>query len=522
MSFLHSIKGRLIFLSGVFFLAIMISVSFSYFIAIAEVKNIMKRDINAVADALDDSVGYIASIKPDAYKDKTFKESICKTKIGKSGYVFMLDEKGTLVVHPKDEGKNLAGQKHIDHIISHRGSGDFEYTAKTTGQDKIVAYRYIEPWKLWIVPGVNKADYFDSLKSHFLKWNTIFTIVTILLLTALSIWITRSVTRPINKAVAHADRIAEGDLSVVIEVNRDEEAGKLDMAMQKMVVSMRRIAGQINSGVDILVSSADKLSRTTEELTSGAREQAMQTEQVASAMMEMSQTVVEVAKNAGEASLATTEASQMANRGRDKVGDTVAGMGQITSTVKLAAETISELGRSSQEIGNIASTIEDIADQTNLLALNAAIEAARAGEQGRGFAVVADEVRNLAERTGMATKEIAVMIKKIQSDTEKSVTSINSGIVEVENGMKIASEAKEALEQIVESSAHCTDMIQRIATATEEESATSDQVSHNMETIATVTKGTEASSKEILQATDELARVAAELKEATGWFKLSA
>ncbi len=126
----------------------------------------------------------------------------------------MLDEQGTLVVHHKDEGKNLAGQPHIDHIRSHRESGYYEYTARTTGQDKIVAYRYIQPWGLWIVPGVNKADYFDQLRATFLKWNLLCGVLIILLLSAASIWIIRGISRPVRDAARVADRLATGDLTM--------------------------------------------------------------------------------------------------------------------------------------------------------------------------------------------------------------------------------------------------------------------------------------------------------------------
>ena len=221
-----SIKAKLVLLSTLGFLAVALSVSVSYIIAVREVKTIMRADVSAVADALEKSINYIAAIKPDALNDKAFKQSIYGVKIGKSGYPFMLDESGTLVVHFKEEGKNLAGQPHIDYIRSHPESGFYEYTAQTTGQDKIVAFRYIRPWGLWIVPGVNKADYFDQLKASFLKWNVACAVVIIVLLSFASIWIVRGIATPVQAAVRVADRLATGDLTMHLAQSRQAAGGE--------------------------------------------------------------------------------------------------------------------------------------------------------------------------------------------------------------------------------------------------------------------------------------------------------
>ncbi|MBE0602414.1 MAG: methyl-accepting chemotaxis protein, partial [Deltaproteobacteria bacterium] len=245
-----------------------------------------------------------------------------------------------------------------------------------------------------------------------------------------------------------------------------------------------------------------------------------QTEQSAAAITEVSQTVMDVAKNAAEASNSSKEMSRIAGDGRKKVEDTVTGMHGIAETVKESANTVGELGKASKEIGAIINTINDIADQTNLLALNAAIEAARAGESGRGFAVVADEVRKLAERTGKATKEIATMIEKIQDETARSVTGMQTGIVEVEKGVALAEEARSALERIVAASAVSTDMIQRIAAAAEEQSAATEQMSSNMEGIAGVTRQTETSIEQIRVTVADLSRMAGQLNDSASWFRI--
>lgn len=336
----------------------------------------------------------------------------------------------------------------------------------------------------------------------------------------LSFMIISGVLKSVHGVAAVVAKVSGGDLSIEVPITTNDEIGDMARGFNEMMSSLRKIATQITGNTSTLATSSEELSQTTNSLNEGAKEQSRQTEQAATAITEVAQTVMDVAQNASAASNSSKEASQIANEGRQKVENTVNGMHQIAETVKEAAATITELGKSSQEIGNIVRTINDIADQTNLLALNAAIEAARAGEQGRGFAVVADEVRKLAERTGKATREIGEMIKKIQSETEHSVKSMSAGIGEVEKGVKLAEEARTAMGQIVDASNRGTDMIQRIAAAAEEQSAASEQVSANMESIANVTRSTEAASSQIQSASHDLAQIATELKNVVSWFKI--
>ena len=330
----------------------------------------------------------------------------------------------------------------------------------------------------------------------------------------------RKIQKSIHAVHGVAEQASTGDLSRDVPVLSDDEVGEMGRCFNRMMGDLRRIAGQIKGMTNTLASSTEEVSAATESLMQGAKEQSRQTEQAAAAITEVSQTVMDVAKNASEASKASLDMSRIAGEGRKKVEDTVAGMHGIAGTVKEAAHTVGELGNASKEIGTIINTINDIADQTNLLALNAAIEAARAGESGRGFAVVADEVRKLAERTGKATKEIAAMIEKIQEETSRSVTGMQTGIVEVEKGVALAEEAKSALERIVSASGVGADMIRRIAAAAEEQSAATEQVSSNMEAIATVTRTTESSIDQIRVTALDLSRMAGELNSSAAWFKV--
>jgi len=234
-------------------------------------------------------------------------------------------------------------------------------------------------------------------------------------------------------------------------------------------------------------SSSLEISSTAESLAAASQEQSSQTEEVASAVEEMSRTVSENATSANRTADVARKSGEIATIGAGVVKQTVNKMKDIADVVKTSANNIQKLGDSSKEIGEIISVIDDIADQTNLLALNAAIEAARAGEQGRGFAVVADEVRKLAERTTEATKQIAKMIKGIQKETDQAVVAMNKGTIEVQNGIDLADKAGESLNHILTSTQDVLDMINQIAAASEEQSATSEQISKNVMSISKVT-----------------------------------
>jgi len=235
----------------------------------------------------------------------------------------------------------------------------------------------------------------------------------------------------------------------------------------------------------------------------------------------MSQTVVDVAKNTASIAESAKRAVDTAQHGNNIVEKSVSEVREIDETVNESAKFVKSLGERSVHIGEIVSVINDIADQTNLLALNAAIEAARAGEQGRGFAVVADEVRKLAERTAQATSEIEDMIKAIQNEVAKAVDKMDSATLKVQSGVDLTTQAGDALKAIVKSSDELQLMVQQIASATEEMSATSEQISKEIVDIANASRDTTASSQETAQAAVGLSRIATKLDETIRFFRLS-
>jgi methyl-accepting chemotaxis protein len=353
---------------------------------------------------------------------------------------------------------------------------------------------------------------------------TIILVVTILGFTfalGIGIYLSRFIARLINRIGDDAEIIANGDLTLEVIYQSKDEFGKLCDSLRKMVSSLHTTISEVTEASAAVASASTQISSSTEEMAAGAQEQTSQASEVASAVEEMTKTIIENSKNASNTSDTAKESKQAAEQGGKIVEDTIAGMTTIANVVKMSADTVKELGKSSDQIGEIISVIDDIADQTNLLALNAAIEAARAGEQGRGFAVVADEVRKLAERTTKATKEIAGMIKKIQGETAGAVNAMEQGTQKVDEGMQLADKAGESLKDIVDISQRVTDMVNQIAAASEEQSSASEQISKNVEAISAVTNQTATGTQQIAHAAEDLNRLTENLSQLVGRFKLS-
>ena len=323
----------------------------------------------------------------------------------------------------------------------------------------------------------------------------------------------------INEIIGKVEKT--GDLRLRIDCTSADETGQIATALNKMLTNFHSIVLEMHASSDHLASASEELSVTATHIADGADEQSKRAEHVATASQELNATIVEVAKNAGGASISAQEADKMASSGSEVVTKTIDSMNGISLTARESSDVISTLGSRSQEIGQIIRVIEDIADQTNLLALNAAIEAARAGEQGRGFAVVADEVRKLAERTGTATKEIGGMITAIQEETAKAITTMDKEIQVVEEGVTLAEEAGTALREIASQVNVVTSVIEQIATASEEQSVAADQISGDIETVANISKETTTSSQQIVQASQEMAHLASDLQKSVSVFKVS-
>jgi methyl-accepting chemotaxis protein len=331
-----------------------------------------------------------------------------------------------------------------------------------------------------------------------------------------------TVTRKLNDFVEKVTDLArgEGDLTKQIIVTSNDEFGMLAGEINSLVDKIRKIIIQISQTSEQVSSSAVELQSNAEQMATGAEEVAAQAETVATAGEEMSATSGDIAQNCQMASEGSQLASAAAVSGARVVDETIAVMGSIAERVKSSAKAVESLGSRSDQIGAIVGTIEDIADQTNLLALNAAIEAARAGEQGRGFAVVADEVRALAERTTRATREIGEMIKAIQQETKGAVIAMEEGVNEVAKGSEKAADSGRALEQILQQINDVNGQIHQVATAAEEQTATTSEISNNMQQITEVVGQTARGAQDSAAAANQLSTLADDLRRIVSQFKV--
>ncbi len=329
------------------------------------------------------------------------------------------------------------------------------------------------------------------------------------------------IQKPIAEGSSVLQVLATGDLTVRMEGNYEGYFNNIKESINALATSFNSLILELTGAVQAAASAANQISASTEEMAAGAQEQSAQASEVATAVEEMTSTIFETTKNANVAAENAKVAGDTANEGGQVVYKTVEGMNRISEVVGKAAATVQALGKSSDQIGEIVQVINDIADQTNLLALNAAIEAARAGEQGRGFAVVADEVRKLAERTTKATKEIATMIKQIQKDTADAVTSIQAGEKEVEGGKVMAVKSGESLKAIVTAANKVVDMINAVASASEEQSSAAEQISKSIESINNVTHESASGIQQVARASEDLNRLTENLQALTERFKVT-
>lgn len=348
------------------------------------------------------------------------------------------------------------------------------------------------------------------------------TLVGIFLCCGMAVMIINKIVKGLALVVERIKDVAqgEGDLTKRIEVQNDDELGELSKWFNTFMDKLQEIIGQVAQSTEHIASATEEISSSATQSSQAAETQKDQTSQVATAMQEMSSTVLQVSENSNKAADSARQAGEIAKGGGKIVTQTVDVIKGLADATRDTATKIQELGKSSDQIGQIIGVIDDIADQTNLLALNAAIEAARAGEQGRGFAVVADEVRKLAERTTQATKEIAKMIKTIQEETKRAVDAMESGTKNVEEGVSSATKAGEALQDIIHASEQVGEMIVHIATAATEQSSATEQVNSNMEQIAKLVQESAIGAQQSAKACADLSNLALDMQALVGRFKL--
>ncbi len=337
----------------------------------------------------------------------------------------------------------------------------------------------------------------------------------------LAAWaITRQIIIPLRQTLRAAERVASGDLTQNLQVNRRDELGQLQASMQRMTQGLRELIGGIGDGVSQIASAAEELSAVTEQTSAGVNNQKVETDQVATAMNQMTATVHEVARNAEQASEAALMADQQAREGDRVVGEAVAQIERLAGEVINSSEAMNQLKAESDKIGSVLDVIKSVAQQTNLLALNAAIEAARAGEAGRGFAVVADEVRSLAQRTQQSTEEIEELIAGLQSGTQRVASVMDSSRQLTDSSVELTRRAGSSLETITRTVSSIQAMNQQIATAAEEQTAVAEEINRSVMNVRDISDQTSAASEETASSSVELARLGTHLQGLVGRFKL--
>ncbi|MCI0919162.1 HAMP domain-containing protein [Pseudomonas stutzeri] len=347
----------------------------------------------------------------------------------------------------------------------------------------------------------------------------IITVLAVVIGLAAATVISRMIVGPLRYTVQLAQRVADGDLSQSETVTRRDELGQLQQAMYAMTESLRGLIGRIGGGVGQIAAAAEQLSTVTAQTSIGVQKQREETDQVATAMHQMAATVQEVAQNAEQASLAARQADQQARQGDLVVQEAIGQIGNLSGEVEHSAQAIEELNAESGRIGSVLEVIRAVAEQTNLLALNAAIEAARAGEQGRGFAVVADEVRALARRTHDSTEEIESLIGNLQQVAQKAVEQMQTSRDLTQRTVELASEAGIALGRITESVSTIEQMNQQIAAASEEQSAVAENISESVTRVRDIGEQSASGSEQTASASAELARLGIELQGLVARFR---
>ncbi|SHN29925.1 methyl-accepting chemotaxis protein [Pseudomonas asturiensis] len=332
--------------------------------------------------------------------------------------------------------------------------------------------------------------------------------------------ITRQITRPLQETLAIVDRIASGDLTHTEVITRRDELGVLQQGIQRMGATLRDLISGIRDGVTQIASAAEELSAVTEQTSAGVNSQKVETDQVATAMNEMSATVHEVARNAEQASVAASDADKQARAGDKVVGEAIGQIERLAAEVIRSSDAMTVLEQESDKIGKVMDVIKAVAEQTNLLALNAAIEAARAGEAGRGFAVVADEVRGLAQRTQQSTEEIETLVAGLQNGTRQVSEIMLGSRTLTDSSVELTRKAGVSLESITRTVSNIQAMNQQIAAAAEQQSSVADEISRSIVNVRDVSEQTAEASEETAASSVELARLGGQLQMMVSHFRV--
>lgn len=460
------------------------------------------------------------------------KKKILAMKVGQTGYVYALDlgkNRGELTIHPAIEGKSLLGTKDSRGVefvaqMMEKKDGVIQYWWKNpedSGErEKVVAFNQYRDWN-WLIASGSYLDEFNAEGKTTGRGLLLLTLLLIPIVVVLVWWSARRwVSRPLEAAVEVAKRVAEGNFTSRIEIRNRDEIGNLMHAFAQMQMHLANTIRDVRTTVTSVAGDAEQLRASAQTVAAGSQEQSDAAASMAASVEQMSASIDMIAQHAEDAKGISRESEAVSRDSSGTIQQAVAAMTRISETVKNASGTVETLGREINSVSTIAGVIKDIADQTNLLALNAAIEAARAGEQGRGFAVVADEVRKLAERTTKSTHEITEMIARIQAGADDAVVNMNRGADEVHDGVQLAAMADQAIHRIRQGAARVLTAIEGISDAIREQSVASTTVAKGLETIAQMTESNNAEAHNTACASKALQSLAGELHDNVARFQV--
>jgi methyl-accepting chemotaxis protein len=466
---------------------------------------------------------------------KAAKESLRNVRYGNKDYYFIIGTDHVYVLLPpkpefegqnKQDLKDANGKLLVQELVKvgQAGGGFVDYwfprAGATVAEPKLSYAVNFSPWNWVVCTGI----YIDDIDTAYRNNATVLGAIaaTLLVLLGLIGWhSSRSILNQLGGEPGAArqvmQEVAQGNLTVMVDC---KVRGSLLESLGGMVTSLRKLVSEINGEADRLVRNAEEIKHASTEVAKAAENQADATTAMAAAIEELtvsSNHISDIARDTEGDSRSTME---LASEGRQRVDQASTAIQKISATVTQASDLIGRLEERANQISSIAGVIKDIAGQTNLLALNAAIEAARAGEQGRGFAVVADEVRKLAERTSTATTEIEQMIAAIQGDTTGAVEAVNKALPEVEFGVQLANSASESLHAIETGAGHTLQRVREVADATQEQGAASTSIAQRVERIAQMVEETTASTEGTAEAAQRLEDIAHQLKQDIARFRV--